>query len=167
MTLKSSKSPSEMTDAHIKFRPNQAVPWPRVLCRDSKSRDRTTRVSTSNEQAHYMFWTSSPRPLHCTHINTMSLITGLGCLRTLATSVRASAAFSQAAGSTNGDPGPQAARFRKSQRKAMREGRGTKVLGGLDDLDRVFNGTPTPREPQRERSEFRGRSSSAQKRSMD
>ena len=85
-----------------------------------------------------------------------NLINGLGRLRSLTTTVRAAAAFSPIS-SSNGDPGPQAARFRKSQRKAMREGRGTKVLGGLDDLDRVFDGTPTPRATRDRKSSFRGR----------
>lgn len=60
-------------------------------------------------------------------------------IRSLAKSFRHSSTLSYINHTRNGDPGPQAARFRKSQRRDMREGHKTKSIGSLNHLEQMFN----------------------------
>jgi hypothetical protein len=61
----------------------------------------------------------------------------------------------------NGDPGPNAAKFRKSQRKALRQGN-TRAVGSLDILDGLMDPQALEkieRRPQRPPREYSGRMS--------
>lgn len=78
----------------------------------------------------------------------MSLRTAIGGLRTLTTTPRV-LATAQAEYQNNGDPGPNAAKFRKSQRKALREGKSTQALGSLQLLDGLMDPEAVNRIPRR------------------
>jgi hypothetical protein len=81
----------------------------------------------------------------------MSLRRAVGAVRELSTTSRlwAYAAYAES-GNGNGDPGPKAASFRKSQRKALRQEKSTRVVGGLDVLNGLLDPAPPP---SRERSQ--------------
>jgi len=74
----------------------------------------------------------------------MSLRRAVGAVRELSTTSRVWAVTTYA---QNGDPGPNAARFRKSQRKALREEKSTRAVSGLDALNGLLDPAPVaPRE---------------------
>ena len=71
----------------------------------------------------------------------MSIRRAIGTIRDFSTTGRVWASASQAEFGQNGDPGPNATKFRKSQRKALREGK-TQVVGGLDALNDLLDPRP-------------------------
>lgn len=74
----------------------------------------------------------------------------------------------QAEALKNGDPGPNAAKFRKSQRKALREGRSARAVGSLDVLDGLMDPAALdriPTRPQHPPREYSGRMSTRDPRS--
>ena len=94
----------------------------------------------------------------------MSIRRAVGSIRELSSTSRlwAYAAYAE---TSRGDPGPNAAKFRKSQKKALRSEKSTKVVGGLDTLNGLLDpaSRPLPRERIRQfdtaRDEQSGRSS--------
>lgn len=76
----------------------------------------------------------------------MSIRSAVGSIRELTSTSRVWAY----AETSRGDPGPNAAKFRKSQKKALRSEKSTKVVGGLDTLNGLLD--PASRPLSRERS---------------
>lgn len=74
-------------------------------------------------------------------IHIMSIRRAIGTIRDFSTTGRIWASASQTEFGQNGDPGPNAARYRKSQRKALREGK-TQAVGGLDALNDLLDPQP-------------------------
>ena len=79
----------------------------------------------------------------------MSLRRAVGSIRELSSTSRV-LAYAGYAETSRGDPGPNAAKFRKSQKKALRSEKSIKVVGGLDALNGLLD--PASRPPPRERS---------------
>lgn len=77
-------------------------------------------------------------------IHTMSIRRAIGTIRDFSTTSRVWALASQIEPRQNGDPGPNAAKFRKSQRKALLEGK-TQAVGGLDALNDLLDPQPAGR----------------------
>ena len=73
----------------------------------------------------------------------MSLRRAVGSIRELSSSSRVWA-YAGYAETSRGDPGPNAAKFRKSQKKALRSEKSIKVVGGLDALNGLLNPAPPP-----------------------
>lgn len=72
---------------------------------------------------------------------TMSIRRAVGTVRELSSTTRIWSATTYA---QNGDPGPNASKFRKSQRKALRDEKSTKAVGGLDVLNGLLDPAPLP-----------------------
>jgi hypothetical protein len=78
----------------------------------------------------------------------MSIRRAVGSIRELSSPSRV-LAYAGYAETSRGDPGPNAAKFRKSQKKALRSEKSIKVVGGLDALNGLLD--PASRPPPTER----------------
>jgi hypothetical protein len=78
----------------------------------------------------------------------MSIRRAVGSIRELSSTSRV-LAYAGYAETSRGDPGPNAAKFRKSQKKALRSEKSIKVVGGLDALNGLLD--PASRPPPTER----------------
>lgn len=72
----------------------------------------------------------------------MSLRRAVGSVRELSSSSRMLAYAAYETPTSRGDPGPNAAKFRKSQKKALRSEKSIKVVGGLDVLNGFLDNAP-------------------------
>lgn len=96
----------------------------------------------------------------------MSLRRAVGSVRELSSTSRVWA-YAAYAETSRGDPGPNASKFRKSQKKALRDEKSTTAVGGLDTLNGLLDPAPRPprvrtarfEKPREDRSRIRERGS--------